>query len=213
MDMMRAMHISPEHPMLAAVVDDLATNGWSRQALFLPGELVRALAAECRRRDAEGELNPAGVGRGVTQEVREAIRGDQIQWIDPGQAEACDQYLSAMDQLRLAINQGLFLGLEDFECHFALYPPGAFYRRHLDRFRDDDRRMVSAVLYLNEGWQPQDGGQLRMFLADDVALDVEPVAGCLVVFLSGEVPHEVLPAGRERLSLTGWFRRRGNDLF
>ena len=213
MDMMRAMHISPEHPMLAAVVDDLATHGWSQQALFLPADLVRALAAECRRRDAEGELNPAGVGRGATQEVREAIRGDQIQWIDPGQAEACDQYLTAMDQLRLAINQGLFLGLEDFECHFALYPPGAFYRRHLDRFRDDDRRMVSAVLYLNEGWQPQDGGQLRMFLADEVEHDVEPVAGCLVVFLSGEVPHEVLPAGRERLSLTGWFRRRGNDPF
>ena len=126
MDMMRAMHISPEHPMLAAVVDDLVTHGWSQQALFLPADLVRALAAECRRRDAEGELNPAGVGRGAAQEVREAIRGDQIQWIDPGQAEACDQYLSAMDQLRQAINQGLFLGLEDFECHFALYPPGAF---------------------------------------------------------------------------------------
>ena len=64
--MMRAMHISPEHPMLAAVVDDLATHGWSQQAHFLPADLVRALAAECRRRDAEGELNPAGVGRGAT---------------------------------------------------------------------------------------------------------------------------------------------------
>jgi SM-20-related protein len=213
MDMMRAMHISPENPMFAAVVDDLATHGWSQQALFLPADLVRALAAECRRRDAEGELNPAGVGRGDAQEVRESIRGDQIQWIDPGQAEACDQYLAAMDQLRQAINQGLFLGLEDFECHFALYPAGAFYRRHLDRFRDDDRRMVSAVLYLNEDWQPEDGGQLRMFLAGDIEHDVQPVAGCLAIFLSGEVPHEVLPARRERLSLTGWFRRRGNDPF
>lgn len=118
-----------------------------------------------------------------------------------------------MDGLRQAINQGLFLGLEDFECHFALYPPGAFYKRHLDRFRDDDRRMVSAVLYLNEGWQPEDGGQLRMFLDGDREHDVQPRAGTLVVFLSGDVPHEVLPAGRERLSLTGWFRRRGNDPF
>ncbi len=213
MDMMRAMHTSLENPMLSAVVDDLATRGWSQQALFLPAALARTLAAECRRRYADGELNPAGVGRGPAQEVREAIRGDQIQWIDPGQAEACDQYLEAMDALRQAINQGLFLGLEDFECHFALYPPGAFYRRHLDRFRDDDRRMVSAVFYLNEDWQPEDGGQLRMFLADDEAYDVQPQAGCLAVFLSGEIPHEVLPAGRERLSLTGWFRRRGNDPF
>ncbi|AXA27699.1 MULTISPECIES: 2OG-Fe(II) oxygenase [Pseudomonas] len=210
---MRAMHTSPEHPLLSTIVDDLATRGWSQQALFLPLELADALAAECRRRHAEGELNPAGVGRGAAQEVREAIRGDQIQWIDPGQAEACDRYLELMDNLRQAINQGLFLGLEDFECHFALYPPGAFYRRHLDRFRDDDRRMVSVVLYLNERWQPEDGGQLRMFLADDVEHDVQPEAGSLVVFLSGEVPHEVLPANRERLSLTGWFRRRGNDPF
>jgi len=213
MDMMRAMHTSPEHPLLSTIVDDLATRGWSQQALFLPLELAGALAAECRRRHAEGELNPAGVGRGAAQEVREAIRGDQIQWIDPGQAEACDRYLELMGNLRQAINQGLFLGLEDFECHFALYPPGAFYRRHLDRFRDDDRRMVSVVLYLNERWQPEDGGQLRMFLADDVEHDVQPEAGSLVVFLSGEVPHEVLPANRERLSLTGWFRRRGNDPF
>ncbi|HGM5579221.1 TPA: 2OG-Fe(II) oxygenase [Pseudomonas putida] len=210
---MRAMHTSPEHPLLSTIVDDLATRGWSQQALFLPLELARALAVECRRRHAEGELNPAGVGRGASQEVREAIRGDQIQWIDPGQAEACDRYLELMDNLRQAINQGLFMGLEDFECHFALYSPGAFYRRHLDRFRDDDRRMVSVVLYLNERWQPEDGGQLRMFLADDFEHDVQPEAGSLVVFLSGDVPHEVLPANRERLSLTGWFRRRGNDPF
>ncbi|QVM91178.1 2OG-Fe(II) oxygenase [Pseudomonas entomophila] len=207
------MHIPPEHPMLSAIVDDLATRGWSQQPLFLPDGLARALALECRRRHAEGELNPAGVGRGAAQEVREAIRGDQIQWIDPGDSEACDHYLGAMDSLRQAINQGLYLGLEDFECHFALYPPGAFYRRHLDRFRDDDRRAVSAVFYLNEGWQPDDGGQLRMFLQGDVEHDVPPLAGTLVVFLSGDIPHEVLPAGRERLSLTGWFRRRGNDLF
>lgn len=207
------MHIPSEHPLLSAIVDDLATRGWSQQNLFLPDTLARELALECRRRYAEGELNPAGVGRGATQEVREAIRGDQIQWLDPGESEACDRYLAAMDSLRQAINQGLFLGLEDFECHFALYPPGAFYKRHLDRFRDDDRRMVSAVFYLNEGWQPEDGGQLRMFLEGGVEHDVPPVAGSLVVFLSGDVPHEVLPAGRERLSLTGWFRRRGNDPF
>jgi len=207
------MHTPLEHSLLSAIVDDLATRGWSQQTLFLPDALSRALAAECRRRYAEGELNPAGVGRGAAQEVREAIRGDQIQWLDPGESAPCDQYLGAMDSLRQAINQGLFLGLEDFECHFALYPPGAFYRRHLDRFRDDDRRMVSAVYYLNENWQPADGGQLRMFLEGEQVHDVQPLAGTLVVFLSGDVPHEVLAAGRERLSLTGWFRRRGNDPF
>jgi SM-20-related protein len=60
---------------------------------------------------------------------------------------------------------------------------------------------------------PEHGGQLRMYLDKDAQYDVVPTGGCLVVFLSGEVPHEVLPATRERLSLTGWFRRRGNEPF
>jgi len=77
----------------------------------------------------------------------------------------------------------------------------------------ETRRMVSAVIYLNEAWLPEDGGQLRMYLGDERVHDVQPTGGCLVVFLSGEVPHEVLPAQRERLSLTGWFRRRGNEPF
>ncbi|MBH3430871.1 2OG-Fe(II) oxygenase [Pseudomonas alkylphenolica] len=210
---MRDMHISPDDPLLLRIVDDLATRGWSQQDTFLPESLTLALAAECRKRAAEGTLAPAGVGRGVAQEVREGIRGDRIQWLEPGQAEPCDHYLALMDSLRLALNRGLFLGLEDFECHFALYPPGAFYRKHVDRFRDDDRRMVSVVIYLNEGWQAEHGGQLRMTLKGDVEHDVQPMGGCLVVFLSGDVPHEVLPAHRDRLSLTGWFRRRGNEPF
>ncbi|KAB0486349.1 SM-20-related protein [Pseudomonas reinekei] len=210
---MRAMQIPSDHPLLLRIVDDLAVNGWSQQNIFLPLDLTRALAAECRKRAAEGELAPAAVGRGLTSEVREGIRGDHIQWIEPGQAEACDSYLGLMDSLREAMNRGLFLGLEDFESHFALYPPGAFYLRHVDRFRDDDRRMVSAVVYLNDAWLPEHGGQLRMYLDDSAQYDVVPVGGCLVVFLSGEVPHEVLPATRERLSLTGWFRRRGNEPF
>jgi SM-20-related protein len=207
------MFLSPDDPLLLRIVDDLAERGWSQQHLFLSPELTRELALECRTRSAEGELAPAAVGRGISSEVREGIRGDHIQWIEPGQAASCDRYLELMDSLRQALNRGLFLGLEDFECHFALYPPGAFYRKHVDRFRDDDKRMVSAVIYLNDAWQPEYGGQLRMFPKDAPEFDVEPVGGTLAIFLSGDMPHEVLPAHRERLSLTGWFRRRGNDPF
>lgn len=210
---MRAMQIPSDHPLLLRIVDDLAAQGWSQQNIFLPEALTLELAAECRKRAAEGELAPAAVGRGPTQEIREGIRGDHIQWLEPGESEACDCYMGLMDSLRTSINRGLFLGLEDFESHFALYPPGAFYRRHVDRFRDDDRRTVSAVIYLNDAWLPEHGGQLRMYLNGDVEYDVTPTGGCLVVFLSGDVPHEVLPATRERLSLTGWFRRRGNEPF
>ena len=210
---MRGMQIPSDHPLLLRIVDDLYAQGWSQQNIFLPEALTLELAAECRKRAAEGELAPAAVGRGPAQEIREGIRGDHIQWLEEGDAVVCDRYMTVMDSLRLAINRSLFLGLEDFESHFAMYPPGAFYLRHLDRFRDDDRRTVSAVIYLNDEWLPEHGGQLRMYLKDGVELDVVPSGGCLVVFLSGEVPHEVLPATRERLSLTGWFRRRGNEPF
>ncbi|WP_438280449.1 2OG-Fe(II) oxygenase [Pseudomonas alabamensis] len=210
---MRGMHISPDHPTLSLIVDDLVEHGWSQQQLPVTLDLLEGLAFECRQRAADGALLPAGVGRGSAQGVREGIRGDQIQWIEPGQSAVCDQYLDVMDHLRQALNQHLYLGLEEYECHFALYPPGAFYKQHLDRFLDDDRRMVTAVLYLNQDWQPAQGGQLRMVLPGGGEHDVFPTAGCLVVFMSDAIPHEVLPATRDRLSLTGWFRRRGQEPF
>lgn len=196
--------------LLTRIVDDLAEQGWSLQSQFIAPSLTLELAEECRKRAAQGALAPAGVGRGAQQQIREGVRGDQIQWLEAGQAAACDQYLRVFDQLRVALNQGLYLGLEDFEGHFALYPPGAFYQKHVDRFRDDDRRAVSAVFYLNEDWQAEQGGALRLYLPNGETRDVLPQAGSLLLFLSADMPHEVLPATRERLSLTGWFRRRGN---
>jgi len=202
------MNPHSDSPALHDAADDLAEHGWSLQPAFLPAELGAALAVECRARAAAGELSAAAVGRGAGQAVREGIRGDHIQWLEPGQSSASDRYLALMDALRLVLNRQLYLGLEDFEGHFALYPPGAFYQKHLDRFRDDDRRTVSAVLYLNDDWRPEHAGELRLYLADGSTRDVPPHAGSLVLFLSGDFPHEVLPANRERLSLTGWFRRR-----
>ena len=104
-----------------------------------------------------------------------------------------------MDSLRQALNASLFLGLEDFECHFALYPPGAYYQKHVDRFRDDDARTVSAVLYLNDAWLPEHGGALRLHLPQR-QVDIQPTGGSLVVFMSAGTEHEVLPASRDRLS-------------
>lgn len=196
----------------SSIIDDLAARGWSLQSSFLSGDVTHQLAAECRRRYVQGALAPAGVGRGEEQAVHEGIRGDHIHWLEEGQAAVSDGYLSVMDELRQTLNRELFLGLEEFECHFALYPPGAFYQTHLDRFRDDDSRCITAVLYLNPDWQPNNGGELRMHLPDGKTLDIPPLDGHLLMFLSGEFPHEVMITQAERLSLTGWFRRRPVDV-
>jgi SM-20-related protein len=118
-------------------------------------------------------------------------------------------YFSTLDQVRQAVNQAFYMGLEDLESHFAVYPPGSFYKKHLDRFRDDDARTLTAVLYLNEDWPEDAGGQIRLYLdAMQPVAGCGPTAGTLVLFLSDRFWHEVLPATQQRLSVTGWFRRR-----
>ena len=113
-----------------------------------------------------------------------------------------------MADLQQTLNRELYLGLAELEWHFARYPAGSFYQRHLDQHRDQDTRAVTVVQYLNRDWTENDGGQLRIYLDAENQIDVTPHGGTLVVFLSNRFEHEVLPARRERLSLTGWYRRR-----
>jgi SM-20-related protein len=187
---------------------DLAEQGWSQHAFFLPPDLTYALAAECRARHDSGALTAAGIGRGNKKVLRTDIRGDRIAWLEAGQSAACDRYLQMMDAVRIVLNQTLYLGLEEYESHFAFYAPGTCYLPHKDRFSDDDCRTVSAVIYLNPDWLPEQGGALRLHPQDKDAQDITPSGGRLVLFLSADMLHEVLPATRDRLSLAGWFRRK-----
>jgi SM-20-related protein len=101
------------------------------------------------------------------------------------------------------LNESLFLSLKDYEVHMTVYPAGSFYKRHLDQFNRDDHRKLSVICYLNENWNDQEGGQLRMFVKGK-EIDFLPVAGRLICFRSDQIEHEVLPASRPRLSITGW---------
>lgn len=190
------------------VVDDLASCGWSVQAQALPSALVAGLAAQCKRLWQTEVLTPAAVGPLGEELVIPSIRGDYTRWLDdcPPCAEN-DQFLLLMEALRVVLNRGLFLGLDSFETHYALYPPGAGYRKHVDRFQDNPLRTVSVVAYLNQSWQPGDGGELRLHLPLEQR-DIAPLGGSLAVFMSDRIVHEVLAAHRERASLVGWFRRR-----
>lgn len=190
------------------MLDNLVEHGWSQHQLFLPADLTLALAAECLALRNVDALKWASVGRGKQQTRQASIRGDQIRWLKAGQSLACDRYLQIMDNLRLLLNRHLFLGLDEYESHFAFYAPGASYMKHLDRFRDDDCRTISAVIYLNEDWLPEQGGALRLHPEGECTEDITPLACRLVLFLSADMQHEVLPATRDRMSLAGWFRRR-----
>lgn len=195
-----------------SVVEQLAEKGWCVLPGFLPPDLAQQLAVEAQTLYQSGQLRHAATGQGEKREVRVGLRDDAIAWLDETPSSAAQrEYLARMEALRLAANRELQLGLFDLETHFARYPAGARYRKHLDVFRHDSRRTLSVVCYLNENWQESDGGQLRLYLdeADDSPhVDILPQGGTLACFLSARFPHEVLPAGRSRLSLTGWFRRR-----
>lgn len=195
-----------------SIIEDLVGQGWSLQQRSLSESLIQELIHESYRRVTQGLLVPAGVGRAQELAVRNRIRGDSIHWLEYGQSACTDAYLEHMEGLRHALNQAFFLGLEEFECHIALYPPGSFYKTHLDRFRDDDSRTVTAVTYLNPHWTLEDGGLMRLYLADGAVQDIPPLAGNLAVFMSADRPHEVLPTQQERLALTGWFKRRSDSL-
>lgn len=194
-------------------VREIAEQGFSIIPDFFPAYLVGELRAYCLALWGEGAFRAAGVGRGTGLQVRPEIRNDTVLWLDEGWSDAAFQgYRDVLEALRRAVNRELYLGLVDFEGHLSVYPPGAYYRRHVDQFRDMGLRTLSCILYLNDDWAPIDGGQLRIYLDKDALLpylDVEPTGGTFVAFLSADFFHEVLPARRPRLALTGWFKRRG----
>ena len=194
------------------IVQALANPGLAIIDDFLPPALVAELAAEARGLWTRGGFQDAGIGQGENFQHNATIRTDRIRWLNPAAATPAQlSFLATLEGLRLAINRALFLGLFEFEGHLALYPAGAYYRKHLDQFRDSDQRIVTLILYLNAAWREADGGHLRLYTdpSDEVRQElVLPIAGRLVCFLSDRFPHEVLPARRERLSLTGWFRKR-----
>jgi SM-20-related protein len=179
---------------------------------FVDNQTRFALAAEAERRWVQQEFRAARIGTGASLHTAAAIRGDSIAWIDdsalsPAQAV----YVAQLEQLRQTLNRELFLGAFDLELHFARYPVGAFYSKHLDRHAHTQARVVSCILYLNQAWQREDGGQLRIYTRAEEAeshIDITPLGGTLVTFLSGDFYHEVLPARQPRLSITGWMRAR-----
>jgi SM-20-related protein len=192
------------------VVAALADFGWGVFPDYLDADATAALRAECAAMHAAGGFHAAGVGRGQAL-IRSELRGDHVAWVDAAAAgPVLKEVLARLEALRLEVNQALFLGLFDLEAHFAVYPPGAGYQRHLDRFRDDDHRALTIILYLNEpDWSAEDGGQLRFWPDPETTpREIPPQGGTLVVFLSDRYWHEVLPTTRPRYSLTGWFRRR-----
>ena len=197
-----------------AIVETLCVDDIAIVPDWLATDEVRRLRQIAAHADAAGAFEPARIGRAGSRVLDLEQRGDRILWLDPADPRPELHALFArLDALRGAINAATYAGLFDWEGHWAVYPPGRGYRRHLDRFRDDDRRMLSTVLYLNENWLPEHGGALQVWhplasRTEPPRLEAAPEAGTLVVFWADRIPHAVARAYRERWSIAGWYRRR-----
>lgn len=193
------------------IINALHKDGYIILNEAFPVAQLQALFLDIKDTDSD-QFHDAGIGREQAHQLNQFVRRDRIFWL-PQDHRPAQFYLGWIEQLRQCLNRELFLGLFDYECHYAHYRQGAFYKRHFDAFKGSSNRRLTTILYLNPAWQPQDGGELLLYANDNETLleTVLPGFGTMVIFLSEEFPHEVLPTNCSRYSLTGWFRINGSN--
>lgn len=192
--------------LITRIANDLADQGYSSQMDVFSNSIVSALQQEALHLQQQGAFKTAGIGHDDILTIKKNIRRDKILWLD----DAPDNpnlsiFIKFLENLKAGLNKRLFLGLKDYEAHFAVYEPGDFYAKHRDRFQKQDTRQVSLVFYLNPQWCEADGGELVLYGEKDIPkLVISPIANRLVCFLSDHL-HEVKPVNRKRVSITAWF--------
>jgi SM-20-related protein len=190
------------------IAREIRSRGFVTVDSCLPAALLGRLDDSCSEISAP-DFAPSGMGRGKHRQSDAVVRGDVVSWLDHAR-EVDHLYLTAMEDLRISLNQQLYLGLFDYECHYAIYGGGTHYDKHLDALAGRKNRVLSTVVYLNSEWAVADGGELILYRGSDaIAIArILPRPGLMVLFLSEDFPHEVLTANRSRHSIAGWFSGR-----
>ncbi len=189
------------------IVDDFAENGFCILNNFLPLDKYQVLREELLLAYQQNAFKKAAIGQNSSEAVNESIRGDEILWLNQNEGkQGVQSYFDCIHDLQNFLNRYCFAGIQDSEFHFAVYPSGTFYQKHLDVFKQDDARLFSVVFYLNDNWQPNHGGELVIY-TDNQTITIPPLANTLVFFDSSKFYHEVLKTNAPRYSVTGWLKR------
>jgi SM-20-related protein len=202
-----------ENPLYERIIGDIISQKYAIVEDFFSSEDVLILRQSLLDKHEEDAFKKAAIGNRVNEVIVKSIRGDVILWIDELRANTAEQlFFYKINNLISYLNKTCFLGILNKEFHYALYPTGTFYKRHIDTFQNDDRRKLSFVCYLNdEDWQPKNGGELVLYL-DENGVEREkiifPFPGRVVIFESQIIEHEVKPVNTQRLSITGWLKTR-----
>lgn len=187
-------------------LEHIENNGYAVIENAIDAKLINDLMADCCR--VNPHFSIASIGRLNDQQVDNSIRKDKTYWFDSS-SKAQKSYLDAMEDVRNTLNRYFFMGLFDYECHYAKYSHGDFYKKHIDAFRGRTNRFFTTVLYLNS---PKEGGELIIYKPNSnlIEVSIKPISGTLVLFESERFVHEVLPAVEERFSVAGWFRKNAS---
>jgi len=188
------------------IADALADEGCIILPNFLAVEITQQLYQYISQLPAQ-QFKAAGIGRHDDHQLKTQVRNDNTRWL-ANDSLAEQAYLSVMEECREQLNRRLFLGLFDYEAHFAHYAEGSYYQRHIDAFKGQSNRLLTTVFYLNPDWSDDKGGELLIYApnSDEIIHRVSPKFGTMVIFLSDRFPHEVLAAKQDRYSIAGWFR-------
>lgn len=202
-----------ENPVYEQIITDIGIKNYSIIDDFFSPETVFKLRQSLLDKYEADRFKKAAIGNRLNETIEKSIRGDQILWIDETLANASELlFFDRINDLIAYLNKTCFMGILQKEFHYALYPKGTFYKRHIDTFQNDDRRKLSIVCYLNdEDWKPENGGELVLYLGEkdgELKKTIYPFPGRIVIFESQIIEHEVKPVETERLSITGWLKTR-----
>lgn len=189
------------------LADDIHRDGYSVIDHFLTETHYDQLRQLAQITNNFGQFKSARIGRHVDTIRNEDIRKDKILWLeDSVPHEARESFLKTINQIATRLNRSLFLGIRGLETHFAIYQPGDFYRKHVDQFSSNKDRVISYVYYLNHNWQPEYGGELKLYnLKQQMIKKVLPIGNRLICFTS-DLPHEVCETQKTRYSIAGWLK-------
>lgn len=197
------------NPVYEKVIEDLLAQQYSIVDDFFTAFEVNALQAILLQRYEEDNFKKAAIGNQFNEHIVKSIRGDFVSWIDEKEIFPAEEaFFNKINDFTDYMNRTCFLGIQEHEFHYALYPKGTFYKRHLDTFQNDDSRKLSIVCYLNnENWLPEYGGELVIYKEEEEVV-IYPLKGRVVIFESQILEHEVKPVEQQRLSITGWLKTR-----
>ncbi|MHA6279079.1 2OG-Fe(II) oxygenase [Salinimicrobium sp. CAU 1759] len=201
------------NPVYEKIISDLLEQQYCIVEDFFSLAEVEELRNSLLYKYEEDNFKKAAIGNRTNEIVAKSIRGDFILWLNEAEAAETEKtFFRKINDFVHYLNMTCFLGILHKEFHYALYPEGTFYKRHLDTFQNDDRRKLSMVCYLNEqDWQPEYGGELMIYTEEngvEVPKTIYPFPGRMVIFESQLLEHEVKPLKTERLSITGWLKTR-----